>query len=41
MENLLLNVDENCAKYDLKGSRFNRYIPNKQGHEVGLDNNYL
>ena len=28
MENLLLNVDQSiCLKYDLKGSRRNRYVP--------------
>ena len=29
MENLLLNIDEKvCIKYDLKGSRMNRYLQN-------------
>lgn len=28
MENLLLHIDEeNCIRYDLKGSRRNRFIP--------------
>lgn len=42
MENLLLQVDEqNCLLYDLKGSRRNRFIPNKRPGQVTLDNNYL
>lgn len=42
MENLLLNIDEqNSILYDLKGSRRNRFIPNKKPGQVALDNNYL
>ena len=42
MENLLLGVNDKIVKkYDLKGSKRNRYIANaKEGH-VTLDNNYL
>jgi hypothetical protein len=29
MENLLLHCDENCVRYDLKGSRRNRYVMKK------------
>lgn len=42
MENLLLNVDEKVSiKYDLKGSRRNRYIPESKQQQVKLDNNFL
>ncbi len=41
MENLLLASDETCAKYDLKGSKRNRYIVKKSATEVTLDNNFL
>ena len=42
MENLLLNIDNNVAiKYDLKGSKRNRYIANAKPSEVTLDNNFL
>jgi hypothetical protein len=41
MENLLLGVDENVIKYDLKGSRRNRYIKEKYPGRVTLDNNFL
>ena len=42
MENLLLNVDDKvCIKYDLKGSRRNRYINNSKQGQVTLDNNFL
>ena len=42
MENLLLGVDESVAiKYDLKGSKRNRYNPNARPGEVTLDNNFL
>lgn len=41
-ENLLVNVDEKVAiKYDLKGSRRNRFIPRAKAHQVTLDNNFL
>ena len=29
MENLLIGVDDSCVRYDLKGSRRNRYITKK------------
>ena len=42
MENLLLNVNEKVAiKYDLKGSRRNRFINRKSAQQVTLDNNFL
>lgn len=44
MENLLLNCDDkNCIRYDLKGSRRNRYIRKQtdSNTEVTLDNNFL
>ena len=42
MENLLLGVDDSVAiKYDLKGSKRNRFIPNAKPSEVTLDNNFL
>mmetsp|Transcript_25743 Transcript_25743/g.34399 ORF Transcript_25743/g.34399 Transcript_25743/m.34399 type:complete len:101 (-) Transcript_25743:430-732(-) len=42
MENLLLNVDDSVAiKYDLKGSRRNRFIQRKSAQQVTLDNNLL
>ena len=41
MENLLLHSDEQCVKYDLKGSRRNRYIHKKSDNIVTLDNNFL
>lgn len=41
MENLLLHCDENCLKYDLKGSRRNRYVMKKTQQEVALDNNFI
>jgi hypothetical protein len=43
MENLQLNVEEGAIKYDLKGSRRNRYIYGKDKKEgkVTLDNNFL
>jgi 1-phosphatidylinositol-3-phosphate 5-kinase len=43
MENLLIGVDEGCVRYDLKGSRRNRYITKKsdQPNQVTLDFNFL
>jgi len=42
MENLLLGVDEEVAiKYDLKGSRRNRYVKDRYPGRVTLDNNFL
>jgi hypothetical protein len=42
MENLMLNVDDEVVvKYDLKGSRRNRFISNKAKGQVTLDNNFL
>jgi len=42
MENILLNVnEESVIKYDLKGSRRNRFITNKVKGAVTLDNNFL
>ena len=42
MENLLLDVDNSVAiKYDLKGSRRNRFVHNTKPGEVTLDNNFL
>jgi hypothetical protein len=42
MENILLGVDNEVAiKYDLKGSKRNRYITNAKPSEVTLDNNFL
>jgi len=42
MENLLLNVDNDVSiKYDLKGSKRNRYIPRSKQQQVTLDNNFL
>jgi 1-phosphatidylinositol-3-phosphate 5-kinase len=41
MENLLIHSNENCVRYDLKGSRRNRYISKKSPNEVTLDNNFL
>lgn len=42
MENTLLNInEENCLKYDLKGSRKKRFIAKKQKGQVLLDNNFL
>ena len=42
MENLLMGTDETVSiKYDLKGSKRNRYIPNSKPGEVTLDNNFL
>ena len=41
MENLLLHSDETCVRYDLKGSRRNRYIVKKSPTQVTLDNNFL
>ena len=47
MENLSLHSDEErCIKYDLKGSRRNRFVKeqrtsNKQGGKVYLDTNFL
>lgn len=42
MENILLNIDEeNCIKYDLKGSRKKRYIATSKEKNVRLDNNFL
>ena len=42
MENLLLGIDDKVSiKYDLKGSRRNRYIPRSKKQQVTLDNNFL
>lgn len=41
MENLLLGVDKDCIKYDLKGSKRNRYIYDYKPGQVTLDNNFL
>jgi 1-phosphatidylinositol-3-phosphate 5-kinase len=42
MENLLLGVDESeTIKYDLKGSRRNRYSVGNRDGKVTLDNNFL
>jgi 1-phosphatidylinositol-3-phosphate 5-kinase len=43
MENVNLNVEEGAVKYDLKGSRRNRYIfpKDKKEGRVTLDNNFL
>ena len=42
MENLTLNIDDAISiKYDLKGSRRNRYIPKSKSQQVTLDNNFL
>lgn len=41
MENLLLGVDDNCVRYDLKGSGRNRYINKKNKNDVTLDTNFL
>mmetsp|Transcript_42701 Transcript_42701/g.41023 ORF Transcript_42701/g.41023 Transcript_42701/m.41023 type:complete len:184 (-) Transcript_42701:372-923(-) len=42
MENILLDIDEeNCVKYDLKGSKRKRYIVTKSKGQVLLDNNFL
>jgi 1-phosphatidylinositol-3-phosphate 5-kinase len=41
MENLLLHADPCCAKYDLKGSRRNRYVNKKSETQVTLDYNFL
>jgi 1-phosphatidylinositol-3-phosphate 5-kinase len=41
MENLLLHTDENSIKYDLKGSKRNRFIKEKTKGKVTLDNNFL
>lgn len=39
---MLLNADEEVSiKYDLKGSRRNRYIPRSKKQQVTLDNNFL
>jgi len=42
MENLLLNVDESVSiKYDLKGSRRNRFVAKAKPSQVTLDFNFL
>jgi 1-phosphatidylinositol-3-phosphate 5-kinase len=43
MENLLLGVDDTASvvKYDLKGSRRNRYITGRKDGKVTLDNNFI
>ena len=41
MENLLIGVDENCVRYDLKGSGRNRYIKKRNKNDVTLDTNFL
>ena len=43
MENLLLGIEDqsNILKYDLKGSRRNRYILGRKEGKVTLDNNFI
>lgn len=42
MENLLLGIDDKVSiKYDLKGSRRNRFIARAKPQQVTLDNNFL
>lgn len=41
-ESILINVDDSvCIKYDLKGSRRNRFINGAKQGQVTLDNNFL